>query len=118
MPLHLVAMFIHAAKEVRAAMDVQHDPLALSPGLLPPRVMSPHLDPFCLWYSSISSPLPPLASSDSINALMTQLRDQQISRPFHTSFRDYDFVHLYPARTGNPLGSERLEVFDGMMGSV
>ena len=68
-------MFIHASKKISAAMYVQHDTLAIIVHLLPVIIIAAHLNPLCLQFALVSSPLPPQLPSDAIDSIMAQLRN-------------------------------------------
>jgi len=74
MPLHLIAMLVDAPKEVCAAMNIEHYAVAFGDSQLLPRVVVlAHLDPLGLECCAFASPLPPIRSSDCLDAFRPQL---------------------------------------------
>ena len=118
MSLHLIAMFIHAPKEVGPPVHVKHDAFRLCPRLFSFGMVPPHLDPFCLQRSIVSPPLPPMLSTYSINAMPAQLRSNSVCRFTQTLFGYLDLFDAHPARAGDPLRREGLDVLDSMMGGI
>ena len=91
MALKLIPVLIHAPKEVSTPVDIEHHSFAL---LAPPFIkVSPHLNPFRLENTAISSPLPPFLTSYFINAVMPELCYECV-RSFRETFLRYrDFVN-------------------------
>lgn len=118
MPLHLVAMFVDTTEEVRPAMYVKHHSLPFIAHLLSRRIVLSHLYPFGFQHATLSPPQPPLSSSNLIDAVVAQLRLQQICRFCDYIIGDSDFVDFDPARVRDPLCGEVLEVFDSMQRCV
>ncbi|KAH0356545.1 hypothetical protein KCU81_g89, partial [Aureobasidium melanogenum] len=98
MTLHLVAMLIYRAKVVGTTVDVENDAVTLVVGSHSVVIVLAHLDPFALQGDVRPPPLPPLLTSDSLQACGTKLC----------------FDKLCGALGGNPLTSEGLDVFDGL----
>jgi hypothetical protein len=94
MPLHLIAMLVNAAKEVGAAMNIEHDTIAFGDCQLFPRiVVLAHFDPFGFECCPFASPLfgcqprsyasanvpnlPPVLPSNCFDTFWAQLRTEQ-----------------------------------------
>jgi len=73
-------MLVDAAKEVCAAMNIEHYAVAFGDCQLFPRVVVlAHLDPLGLECCAFASPLPPILSSDCLDAFWSQLCIEQFS---------------------------------------
>lgn len=115
MALHLIAMFIDAAEEICAAVDVHHDTLDGIAALLPLVGIRPHLDPFSLERRLWFPPLPPSPAAHLTDAVSPQLCRQQLGRARQMLLRYGHLVDLYPLRMRHPLGGERLQLLDRVM---
>lgn len=114
--MHLVSMLIHASKEVRSTMYVEHDTLCFGARHMSPRIVPSHLDPFRLEYTSFSPPLPPFLTPYLINSSVSQLCDDCICRLANDTLRYCDLFNFDPARTWHPLRRESLDIFYCMVG--
>lgn len=103
MPLDLIPMLIHTPKEVSAAMNIEHYSFATFFCSFPLLVVCPHLDPLRLQISSVSAPLPPLAPSDLVDTLVTQLGDYGISSVVDRFLWYRDPLRPNPSRAWYPL---------------
>lgn len=70
MSLHLVPVLVYASEEICTTMDIQHNSGPLVAFLFPSIVIASHLNPLGLELATLSSPLPPLASPNLIDAFM------------------------------------------------
>jgi hypothetical protein len=66
----------------------------------------------------VATPLPPRLSTDSSYPALPQLRIDAVGGLGEILCRDDVFLDLDPMRCGNFLSSERLDIFDGMAGSM
>ena len=109
MALQLVPVLIDAAKEIGAAMHVQHRPplllLLLLLLLLPGRAPA-QLDPF--GGKLLLAPQPPLAVRQATAAVVGELGTQQLLRPRQTLNRHNGGLGAHPRRCGHPQGREGL----------
>lgn len=119
MALHLIAVHVDAAKEVCAAVNIEHDPPTGVLVLLPLVVVRPHLDPFGLQRAWVGlPPLPPLAPADLANALWSELGFEQAGGVLELVGRDSYVVDLDPLWVRDPLGREGLQLLDGVVGDI
>lgn len=115
MPLHLIAMLVHAAKVICAAMNIENDALSLSACSFPCVVVLSHLYPFCFKSVVWLTPLPPGLAADLVDAVMTELRMEERGRLVETGDWDAELLDLDPAWCGHPLRGESLEVIYGVI---
>jgi hypothetical protein len=118
MSLHLISMLVYTTKEVRPAVYIEHNPFPRVIIPLSLLVITSHLNPFRLHLTPRPPPLPPCLAPDSLNAMRAQLLLYRFC-----GFRDVlvgnrDLVKLDPSRMRNPLRSEALDLFDGMVRRV
>ena len=78
-------------------------------------IVGAHLNPLGFELCSIPSPLPPLAATDSVDACVAELFDQEICSLCDLSQRYWDRVHLDPSRMWHPLRCECLQLLDRMV---
>lgn len=119
MPLHLIAMLVHAAEEVRAAMHIQHDAIALRYSQLFARIMVlAHLYPLRLHRRAVPPPLPPVLPADCFDATWAKLRADEFSRSRELRIAYIGHFHVHPVRYWDPLRREGLQLVDGVQGRV
>jgi|TARA_R110002003_G_scaffold79_7_gene7064 hypothetical protein len=109
MSLHLIAVLVHTAKEVRAAMHIQHYAVSLGDVELFPRIIVlAHFNPFSLQRCAISSPLPPCLPANRFDAFWPKLCADELSRTLQLTGCDLDDLHVDPVRHWHPLRREGL----------
>jgi len=116
--LQLVSMFVYATEEVRSSMHIKHNPSTFLPTRFPFRVVPLHLNPLGSQCATLPSPLPPSLTSDFIDTMTAQLRDNRVSRLGNAILGQDDFFNFDPTRTRYPLRSEALNIFDRMMRGI
>lgn len=117
-PLQLVSVLIHAAKEVCAAVHIEHDPRTLLFSALTLFPVAAHLDPVGLESSVVSPPFPPVLASDLFDTVWTQLCGKSRSSLFNGSFGNSQLLNVDPGGRWDPLCREALNLFDSVMGGV
>ena len=118
MTLHLVAMLIHRPEVVSAAMNVENDAIALVVGSEAVIVVLAHFNPLTLQGNFRSSPLPPILTSNSLQACRAKLGFEKVGRAFEMSLRDGNFFELDPGGSRYPLASKGLNIFDRVLGGI
>ncbi len=111
-------MLIHTPKEISTSMNVKHYSLAIFLQSFPLLIVGLHLHPLRLEIAPLSTPLPPSAASNPVDALVSQLRNYCICSITDCFLRDCDFFYPTPGRIWYPLRGEGLDVFDSMVGGV
>lgn len=120
MTLQLIPMALHTAKIVGTAMNIQHDalPAWMIIRAFPLMVVRLHLNPLSSEISRRSTPLPPFLSPHARYIFGTELVDKSGRSRGEVLLWNEDLGCLYPIRGGNSLSRERLEILDGVFGSI
>lgn len=113
--LHLISVLVDAAEEVAAAVDVHHDPCSNAASPLALVGVGAHLDPLGHQRRLGLSPLPPLAPADASDAILAKLGLEEGGGLAQVVIRDRGVLDLDVLRVRNPLGSEGLELLDGVV---
>ena len=111
-------MLIHTAKKVGTAMHVEHDPFAFLSTGIPLCMIPPHFNPLSLQCAVISSPLPPLLSSNFVDAMMSQLSSYSFCCSRYALLRYGDFINFHPVWIRDPLRGESLYILDFVVRGV
>lgn len=118
MSLNLIPVLIHTPEIVRATMNVEHYSLTSLLRSLPSLMVGLHLDPLRPQAASIPTPLPPLASSNFIDAFVAQLRNDGLSGTIDSFLRHLHLLCSNPMGAWDPLRCEGLDVLDCVIGGI
>ena len=118
MTLHLVAVLVNRAKVVGTAVDVEDDTVTLVIGSDSVVVVLAHFNPLTLQGNFRSSPLPPILTSNSLQACRAKLGFEEVGRAVEMSLRDGNFFELDPGGSRYPLASKGLNIFDRVLGGI
>jgi hypothetical protein len=108
-------MLINATKVVRASVDIHHDAPRLAPFLLSLVSIRAHLNPFSIEGGLWFPPLPPLLSTNLLDAVGTQLLLQRFGGARQMVLGNGNIFDFNPLRMRHPLRSESLKFFDSMV---
>lgn len=111
-------MLVDATKEVGAAMYIEHNSFPLLAASGPFLEIPSHLNPFSLQCIALAPPLPPLLTTNLVNAMVAKLGNECIRSSRQSLLVDGDLVDFDPPRTRYPLGGEALDVFNSVLGGV
>ncbi|KAL8974612.1 MAG: hypothetical protein Q9197_001151 [Variospora fuerteventurae] len=96
----------------------EHYSLASLLRSLPSLMVGFHLDPLRPQAASIPTPLPPLASSNFIDAFVAQLRNDGLGGAIDSFLRYLHLLCSNPMGAWNPLRCEGLDVLDCVIGGI
>ena len=80
--------------------------------------MCTHFNPLSFRFASRWTPLPPLGASYLLDTCLAEFVDNRLRGFRRVFWSNRDVLGPYPGRRRNPLLSECLQIFDGMVGSI